>query len=143
MPVKNYDVLIIGAGGAGLMCAIEAGKRGRKAALLDHSPKVGAKILISGGGRCNFTNIGAGPENYVSQNLHFCKIRPIPLYPAEFHPAGESPPNPLSRKKLGQLFCDRSAKDIVGMLEEECNRSAGWNSIGPTKCFGIAKRREV
>ena len=71
--IQHTDVIILGAGGAGMMCAIHAGKRGRKVTLLDHAQKIGGKILISGGGRCNFTNLGASPAQYVSQNPHFCK----------------------------------------------------------------------
>jgi predicted Rossmann fold flavoprotein len=123
--MKHFDVIIIGAGGAGLMCAIEAGKRGRQVALLDHSPKIGAKILISGGGRCNFTNISVGPENYVSQNPHFCKSALTRYPPQDFIELVKAHQIPYHEKKLGQLFCDRSAKDIVGMLEEECRKARG------------------
>lgn len=121
--MKNFDVLVLGAGGAGLMCAREAGKRGRRVALIDHSPKVGAKILISGGGRCNFTNLGAGPENYVSQNPHFCKSALARFTPADFIALVEEHQIPYHEKKLGQLFCDRSAQDIVDLLIEECRRA--------------------
>jgi predicted Rossmann fold flavoprotein len=121
--MKNFDVIIIGAGGAGLMCAIEAGKRGRQVVLLDHSPKVGAKILISGGGRCNFTNMNIGPENYVSQNPHFSKSALSRYIPQDFIEMVKAHQIPYHEKKLGQLFCDRSAKDIVGMLEEECRKA--------------------
>lgn len=121
--MKNFDVIIIGAGGAGLMCAIEAGKRGRQVVLLDHSPKVGAKILISGGGRCNFTNMNIGPENYVSQNPHFSKSALSRYIPQDFIEMVKAHQIPYHEKKLGQLFCDRSAKDIVGMLEEECHKA--------------------
>jgi predicted Rossmann fold flavoprotein len=121
--MKNFDVLIIGAGGAGMMAAIEAGKRGRKTALLDHSAKIGAKILISGGGRCNFTNLGAGPGNYVSHNPHFCKSALSRYTPNDFIQLVKGHHIPYHEKKLGQLFCDRSARDIVGMLEEECRKA--------------------
>jgi len=121
--MKNYDVVIIGAGGAGLMCAIQAGKRGRKVALLDHADKIGAKILISGGGRCNFTNTGASPENYVSNNPHFVKSALSRYTPQDFVQMIKEHRIPYHEKKLGQLFCDRSAKDIIAMLEEECRRS--------------------
>lgn len=120
--MKNFDVLILGAGGAGLMCAREAGKRGRRAALIDHGSKVGAKILISGGGRCNFTNLGAGPENYVSQNPHFCKSALARFTPADFIALVQERGIPYHEKKLGQLFCDHSAQDIVDLLTEECRR---------------------
>ena len=118
--MRNFDVLIIGAGGAGMMCAMEAGKRGRRVALIDHSPKVGAKILISGGGRCNFTNVGAGPDNYVSQNPHFAKSALARFTSADFIALVEKHHIPYHEKKLGQLFCDRSAQDIVDLLTEEC-----------------------
>lgn len=118
-----FDVIIIGAGGAGLMCAREAGMRSRKVALLDHAPKVGAKILISGGGRCNFTNLGAGPENYVSQNPHFCKSALSRFTPQDFIALVKEYKIPYHEKKLGQLFCDRSAKDIVDMLVGEAEKA--------------------
>jgi hypothetical protein len=121
--MRIYDVIIIGAGAAGLMCAIQAGKRGRKVALLDHAEKIGSKILISGGGRCNFTNIGAGPENYVSSNPHFAKSALSRYTPQDFLQMVKDHHIPYHEKKLGQLFCDRSAKDIVAMLEEECRRA--------------------
>lgn len=105
------------------MCAIEAGKRGRQVALLDHGAKVGAKILISGGGRCNFTNLGTGPGNYVSQNPHFCKSALSRYKPADFIQMVRDHRIPFHEKKLGQLFCDRSAADIVGMLVSECEKA--------------------
>ena len=121
--MKIYDVIVIGAGGAGMMCALETGKRGRKTALLDHTAQVGAKILISGGGRCNFTNIGAGPENYLSQNPHFCKSALSRYSPSDFIALVEKHQIPYHEKKLGQLFCDRSAKDIVEMLSGDCQKA--------------------
>lgn len=122
--MKNFDVIIVGAGGAGMMCARESAKRGRKTALLDHASQVGAKILISGGGRCNFTNLGASPENYVSQNPHFPKSALSRFTPLDFIRLVEAHGIPYHEKKLGQLFCDRSAKDIVDLLVNEC-RDAG------------------
>lgn len=121
--MREYDVIIIGAGGAGMMCAIQAGRRGRKVALLDHASKIGAKILISGGGRCNFTNIGASPENYVSSNPHFCKSALSRFTPSDFIQMVKDHRIPYHEKKLGQLFCDRSAKDIVDMLVDECGKA--------------------
>src|ERR1700722_806278 len=118
--IQKVDVVIIGAGGAGMMCAIHAGKRSRSVLLLDHSKKLGGKILISGGGRCNFTNQGASPANYVSKNPHFCKSA-LSRYPAEnFIEMVRAHQIPFHEKKLGQLFCDHSAQDIVRMLEAEC-----------------------
>jgi len=105
-----------------MMCAIHAGKRGRKTALLDHSETLGAKILISGGGRCNFTNLTAAPENYLSNNPHFPKSALSRFTPADFIQMIKEHRIPYHEKKLGQLFCDRSARDIVGMLEEECRK---------------------
>ncbi len=123
LAMNSFDVVIIGAGAAGMMCALQAGKQGRKVALLEHAPQIGAKILISGGGRCNFTNTGADPENYVSQNPHFCKSALARFTPANFVQMVKNHRIPFHEKKLGQLFCDRSAKDIVDMLEGECCKS--------------------
>ena len=119
--IKKFDVIVIGAGAAGMMSAIEAGKRGRKVLLVDHSKKIGEKIRISGGGRCNFTNINSNPNKFISQNPKFVKsalsqytqndfINLINKYEIKFH-----------EKKLGQLFCDQSAQQIVEMLLKECD----------------------
>jgi len=121
---QNFDVLILGAGAAGLMCAIEAGKNGKRVALLDHADRIGKKILISGGGRCNFTNIYCGPENFLSANPHFCKSALARYTPEDFLALVTKHNVPHHEKALGQLFCDRSARDVVAMLEEEC-RMAG------------------
>jgi len=123
-PVQNCDVIILGAGAAGLMCGIEAGKRGRKVVILERAERVGKKILISGGGRCNFTNIHCRPENFISSNPHFCKSALARYKPADFIALVEKHRIPYHEKTLGQLFCDRSARDIVAMLESEC-REAG------------------
>lgn len=120
---QAYDVIILGAGGAGLMCAIEAGKRGRRVLLLDHAEKVGKKILIAGGGRCNFTNIGARAECYLSQNKHFCKSAFGQFTQHDFIAMVEKHRIPFHEKKLGQLFCDISAQDIVNMLLDECEKA--------------------
>ena len=117
---KHYDVIIIGAGAAGLMCAIEAGKRGRSALIIDHSKKPAEKIRISGGGRCNFTNIYASPDNYLSQNLHFCKSALSRYTQYDFMAMMDDHKIPYHEKKLGQLFCDNSAKDVIDMLVNEC-----------------------
>jgi predicted Rossmann fold flavoprotein len=116
----RYDVTIIGGGAAGLMCAIEAGKRGRSVAVLEHGARAGNKILISGGGRCNFTNINAGPENYVSGNPHFCKSALARYTAADFTALVERHGIAFHEKKLGQLFCDFSSKQILDMLLAEC-----------------------
>jgi predicted Rossmann fold flavoprotein len=119
-PTENhYDVLIAGAGAAGLMCAIEAGKRGRRVAVLDHAEKPGKKILISGGGRANFTNLHCRPENFLSNNPHFAKSALARYTPKDFLALIEKHNIPWHEKKLGQLFCDRSANDIVNMLLTE------------------------
>jgi len=116
----NYNTIIIGAGAAGLMCAIEAGKRGRKVLLLEHAEKVGKKILISGGGRCNFTNLDVKPENFISNNPHFSKSALARYTPQDFISLVEKHGIKYHEKKLGQLFCDGSAKEIVQMLQTEC-----------------------
>ena len=118
----GYDVVILGAGGAGLMCALQAGRRGLGVVVLDHAETVGGKILISGGGRCNFTNLEALPINYVSQNEHFCKSALSRYLPQDFIAMVEDHEIPYHEKKLGQLFCDRSARDIVAMLKTECDK---------------------
>jgi len=118
----HFDALILGGGAAGLMCAIEAGKRGRRVAVLDHADRLGKKILISGGGRCNFTNLHTQPENFLSSNPHFAKSALARYTPADFIALVEKHRIPYHEKTLGQLFCDRSARDILGMLEEECRR---------------------
>src|SRR5579872_3916633 len=102
------------------MCAIEAGKRGRRVALLERADRLGKKILISGGGRCNFTNIHCRPENFLSANPHFAKSALARYTPADFIALVEKHRIPYHEKTLGQLFCDRSARDILAMLEEEC-----------------------
>ncbi|HEY1800807.1 MAG TPA: NAD(P)/FAD-dependent oxidoreductase [Terriglobales bacterium] len=117
----NFDVLILGAGAAGLMCAIEAGKRGRRVAILERAERAGKKILISGGGRCNFTNIHCTPENFLSANPHFAKSVLARYSPTDFIALVEKHKIPYHEKTLGQLFCDRSSRDIVTMLESECH----------------------
>lgn len=117
---QNYDVVILGAGGAGLMCAIEAGKRGRKVLVLDHAEKVGKKILISGGGRCNFTNLEAAADKYQSQNQHFCKSAFSQFTQFDFIAMVEKHKIAYHEKKLGQQFCDERAQLIVDMLLAEC-----------------------
>jgi predicted Rossmann fold flavoprotein len=120
----SFDALILGGGAAGLMCAIEAGRRGRRVAVFEHADRLGKKILISGGGRCNFTNLHCQPENFLSSNPHFAKSALARYTPADFIAMVEKHRIPYHEKTLGQLFCDRSARDILGMLEEEC-RTAG------------------
>ena len=117
---RTYDAIIIGAGAAGLYCAALAGQRGRRVLLLDHMPNPGAKILISGGGRCNFTNVGAGPDNFLSANPHFAKSALSRHTPADFIAMVDRHGIAWHEKTLGQLFCDGSAKQIVAMLLDEC-----------------------
>lgn len=122
--MQTFDAVIIGAGGAGMMCAMTAGARGRRVALIDHAHDMGAKIQISGGGRCNFTNVGAGPANYLSENPHFCKSALSRYTPQDFIALVEKHKIPYHEKKLGQLFCDHRAEDIIEILVTEC-RHAG------------------
>jgi predicted Rossmann fold flavoprotein len=117
---NHFDAVILGAGAAGLMCAIEAGKRGRRVALLDHADRVGKKILISGGGRCNFTNLHCTPESFLSANPHFARSALARYTPADFIALVEKHRIAYHEKTLGQLFCDGSAKEIVAMLLAEC-----------------------
>jgi predicted Rossmann fold flavoprotein len=116
----HFDAIILGAGAAGLMCAIEAGKRGRRVAVLEHADRIGKKILISGGGRCNFTNIHCTPENFISANPHFAKSALARYTPDDFIALVKKHRITFHEKTLGQLFCDRSAQEIVSLLESEC-----------------------
>ena len=117
---KKYDVIIIGAGAAGLMSAIEAGKRGKIVCLIDHSTKIAEKIRISGGGRCNFTNLYSNPSNFLSNNKHFCKSAFAKYTQNDFIDLIEKHNIEFFEKKLGQLFCNTSAKEIIDMLVKEC-----------------------
>ncbi len=119
----NYDVVIIGAGAAGLFCAAEAGKRGRKVLVIEHNAQVGRKILISGGGRCNFTNREVKAENFISKNPHFCKSALARYTPDDFVELVKKHRIEFYEKKLGQLFCRESARQIVEMLLTECRRA--------------------
>src|SRR5580692_3855018 len=105
------------------MCAIEAGRRGRRIVVLEHADRLGKKILISGGGRCNFTNLYSQPENFLSSNPHFAKSALARYTPQDFIVLVEKHGIPYHEKTLGQLFCDRSARDILGMLEAECQHA--------------------
>jgi len=118
--VRETDVLIIGGGAAGLFCAIEAGKRGRRVVVLEHSDQIGKKIAISGGGRCNFTNLYTGPENFISENPHFCKSALARFTPQDFISLVENHGLGYHEKKLGQLFCNDGAKNIIELLLSEC-----------------------
>ena len=114
------DVLVIGGGAAGLMCALTAGQRGRRVRVIEHANRCGKKILMSGGGRCNFTNTGTSPENFLSANRHFCKSALARYRPADFIALVERHRIAYHEKELGQLFCDESSKLIVKMLLDEC-----------------------
>jgi predicted Rossmann fold flavoprotein len=121
--IHKYDALVLGGGAAGLMCAIEAGKRGRRVAVLERAERLGKKILISGGGRCNFTNIHCSAANFISSNPHFAKSALARYTPADFVALLEKHRIPYHEKTLGQLFCDRSAEEVLDMLEKECRES--------------------
>ncbi|MFC6620985.1 NAD(P)/FAD-dependent oxidoreductase [Novosphingobium panipatense] len=119
---ETYDAIVLGAGAAGLFCAATAGQRGRRVLLIDHAPEPGRKIVISGGGRCNFTNLHTAPDRYLSNNPHFAKSALSRYTPADFLALVESHGIAWHEKTLGQLFCDGSARQIVAMLLDECAR---------------------
>ena len=140
--IHKFDALILGGGAAGLMCAIEAGRRGRRVAVLERADRLGKKILISGGGRCNFTNLHCSAENFISANPHFAKSALARYTPEDFIALVEKHHIPYHEKTLGQLFCDRSAQDILDMLEKECRAGgvqlftkAGINKVMRTEEF--------
>src|SRR5271165_156116 len=118
--LRQFDVVVLGAGAAGLMCAAVAGQRGRRVALLEHNAQPGRKILISGGGRCNFTNLHCGPDNFLSANPHFAKSAMALYQPRHFIELVERYGIRWHEKTLGQLFCDQSARAIVETLLAEC-----------------------
>ena len=121
MQLEPFDAIILGAGGAGLMCALTAGQGGKRVLVIDHADEPGKKILISGGGRCNFTNLGAVPERYISANLHFAKSALRRYTPLDFVALVEKHGIAHHEKTLGQLFCDGSARAVVAMLLDECH----------------------
>ncbi|OWV72024.1 hypothetical protein ATY77_10850 [Rhizobium sp. R634] len=135
---RKSDVIVIGAGAAGMMAAIRAGKRGRSVVVLDHARAPGEKIRISGGGRCNFTNIHAGPKNFLSTNPHFCKSALARFTPADFIAMVERHGITWHEKTLGQLFCDESAKDIIRMLLEEMRAAGAALNLG-TEITGVER----
>ena len=137
----KFDALILGAGAAGLMCAAEAGKRGRRVAVIEHADRAGKKILISGGGRCNFTNIYCQPDRFISANPHFAKSALARYTPADFIALVEKHHIPYHEKALGQLFCDRSADDIMRMLEAECQAASVKMFLG-TKIQEVQRTTE-
>jgi len=134
----NPDVLILGAGAAGLMCAAVAGRRGRRVVLLDHADRIGKKILISGGGRANFTNLHTRAENFLSENPHFAKSALAAFSPADMVALIEKHGIPYHEKTLGQLFCTRSAQDLVNLLARECAEAKVDIRTG-TRVLSVAK----
>ena len=118
--MRDFDVVVIGAGAAGMMCAAQAGQRGRRVLLIDHYPKLGEKIRISGGGRCNFTNLNAGPAQFLSRNPDFCRSALARFTPRDFVALVEKHGIAYHEKKLGQLFCDGPSLAIIAMLKAEC-----------------------
>lgn len=129
-PTTRYDAIILGAGAAGLMCAMTAGQRGRRVLVLDHAQQAGPKILISGGGRCNFTNTGTGPERFISDNKHFARSALSRYKPADFVALVRKHGIAYHEKTLGQLFCDGSARDIVAVLQNECAAASADIKLG-------------
>ena len=137
--MNKFDLTIIGAGAAGMMCAIEAGRRGRRVLLIDHASAPGEKIRISGGGRCNFTNTRTSAQNFLSNNSHFCKSALKRYTPADFISKVDRHNIAYHEKTLGQLFCDASSKQIITMLTDEC-RDAGVELRLSTSVATIEKR---
>jgi predicted Rossmann fold flavoprotein len=138
MNTQTKDTIVIGAGAAGLMAAIEAGKRGRSVVVLEHNNTVGKKIRISGGGRCNFTNIYAKPDNFLSQNPHFAKSALARYTPQDFCRLVEKYKIPYHEKKLGQQFCDKSSQEITELLKKEC-ALAGVEILCDSKVTAVKK----
>ena len=136
--IQPFDAIVLGAGAAGLMCAIQAGNRGRRVAVLERANQIGKKILISGGGRCNFTNLTCRPDNFLSANPHFAKSALTRYTPADFIGLVEKHRIPYHEKSRGQLFCDYSARDIVNLLEAEC-RAAGVRIFTSTVVKEVAR----
>ncbi len=139
---RSVDVAVIGAGAAGMMCASVAGQRGRSVVLIDHAEKLAEKIRISGGGRCNFTNVDAGPANYLSQNPHFFRSALSRYTAQDFIDLVKRYRIPFHEKHKGQLFCDRSAEDIIAMLKAECD-AGGVQWLMPARVANVAKEGEA
>ncbi len=136
---ESFDVAVIGAGAAGMMCAAVAGQRGRKVVLIDHAPRLAEKIRISGGGRCNFTNLYAGPQNYLSANPHFCKSALARYTPQDFLALVKRHRIGYHEKHKGQLFCDDSAEQIIAMLRSECEQGrVAWRMPCKVEAIGRA-----
>ncbi len=139
---QAFDVAVIGAGAAGMMCAAVAGQRGKRVVLIDHAEKLAEKIRISGGGRCNFTNLDTTPQNFLSQNPHFCKSALSRYTPKDFIDLIKRYAIPFHEKHKGQLFCDRSAEDIIQMLKAECEvGKVSWRM--PTAVRKLGKQGEA
>ena len=139
---QAFDVAVIGAGAAGMMCAAVAGQRGKRVVLIDHAEKLAEKIRISGGGRCNFTNIDTTAQNFLSQNPHFCKSALSRYTPKNFIDLIKRYAIPFHEKHKGQLFCDRSAEDIIQMLKAECEvGKVSWRM--PTAVRKLGKQGEA
>lgn len=139
---QPFDVAVIGAGAAGMMCAAVAGQRGKSVVLIDHAEKLAEKIRISGGGRCNFTNLDTTPQNFLSQNPHFCKSALSRYTPQEFLSLMKRYAIPFHEKHKGQLFCDRSAEDIISMLKAECDLGkVSWRT--PVSVASVSKEDDV
>ena len=136
-----WDVAVVGAGAAGMLCAAEAAKRGRRVVLIDAGERAGRKILISGGGRCNFTNLHCGPGNFLSENPHFAKSALARYTPRDFVTLVRKYRIPFHEKTLGQLFCDGSAQSIVHLLEAEC-REAGVETRMRTQVLGVSREAD-
>ena len=138
---KHFDVAVIGAGAAGMMCASVAGQRGKRVVLIDHATRLAEKIRISGGGRCNFTNIDAGPQNFLSENPHFCRSALSRYTPQDFLGLMKRHGIAWHEKHKGQLFCDRSAEDIIAMLKAECDAGGvAWRM--PTRVQSLRREGE-
>ncbi len=137
--MQAWEVVVLGAGAAGLMCAAETGKRGRRVLLVDHADRVGKKILISGGGRSNFTNLGCTHENFLSANPHFARSALARFTPADMVALVEKHGIAYHEKTLGQLFCDRSSRDLVALLEREC-AEAGVTTWLETTVAAVARQ---
>ncbi|TCS38367.1 hypothetical protein EDC30_102103 [Paucimonas lemoignei] len=138
---QEFDVAVIGAGAAGMMCAAVAGQRGKRVVLIDHATRLAEKIRISGGGRCNFTNLDAGPSNYLSENPHFCRSALSRYTARDFIDLVKRHRIPFHEKHKGQLFCDDSAEDIIAMLKAECDAGkVAWRM--PCKVEAIGKSGE-
>src|ERR1039457_5377763 len=134
--LRQFDVIVLGAGAAGLMCAATAGHRGRRVGLLEHGGQAGRKILISGGGRCNFTNLHCGPQNFLSENPHFAKSALALYQPRHFLELVDRYGIAWHEKTLGQLFCDYSARAILAMLLAECDKG-GVEIVLNARCIAI------